>query len=150
MKLNLSASLEDYLEAILELKMEKNKVRVTDLSNALGVKKSSVNTAIGKLKKLNLVYHERYEDIKLTWLGLEAAKKVKTKHDILFRFLSEFLGVDIGIADEDACKIEHIISDETFGRVENFMNFIEKKALYDKSKWLKDFKAFIKDGQEVV
>lgn len=117
----LSPSLENYLEVILNLTELHGAVRVTDLSEELSVAKSSVNQAVSKLVELKLVYHERYGPLKLTTSGLELANKIKRRHKILKKFMTEILGVERDIAEEDACKIEHHISSETFERLVDFL-----------------------------
>jgi DtxR family transcriptional regulator, Mn-dependent transcriptional regulator len=118
-----SSSLEDYLEAILALSgTVGTPVRITDLSDRLGVSKPSASVAVKRLADAGLVRHERYGDIRLTPTGGKCAKRVASRHELLFRFLKDVLGVDASIADEDACRLEHDLSPET---VECLMHFVE-------------------------
>ncbi len=126
MSTGLSSSLEDYLEAIYKIKQNEGRISITNISTMLDVRKSSVNSAIKKLKSLDYVIHEKYEEIILTGKGEEAAKRVKAKHDVLFKFLSCFLGVPDKKAAEEACKIEHSISETTFESLERFIDLLEK------------------------
>lgn len=117
----ISPSLEDYLEAILELKVVHGLVRVTDLAEKLGVAKSSVNQAVGKLTAKKLLAHERYGPLELTPLGIDEATKVKERHQLLTCFFNEILGVERPIAESDACHIEHFISPVTMEKLVVFL-----------------------------
>ncbi|MHC1586380.1 MAG: metal-dependent transcriptional regulator [Candidatus Hecatellaceae archaeon] len=116
-----SASFEDYLEAIYLLGREKGEVRVTDLAAKLKVKKASVSEALTKLAERGLVKHERYGAVTLTGKGFRAAEKVYRKHQAVYRFLTEILGVQPQTAEKDACAIEHAVSKETLDKLEKFL-----------------------------
>lgn len=120
-KISISPSLEDYLEVILDLKEENDSIRVTDLANKLGVAKSSVNQAVMKLCDLKLLKHERYGTLELTGTGETEARKIRERHQILKRFLSEILGVDPQIAEKDACGIEHYVSPVTMEKLVGYL-----------------------------
>lgn len=119
--LDLSSSLQDYLEAILELSQTDSSVRVTDLAGKLKIAKASVSQSIDKLAGLGLVEQESYGPIKLTEIGKEQALKIRRRHRMLRRFLTAILGVDPAIAEEDACRMEHAISPETMERLVAFL-----------------------------
>ena len=126
MNLNtISPSLQDYLEVILNITEKKEKVRITDLSIEMNVAKSSVNQAIQKLMKLELVTHEKYGPLELTLAGERQAKKVKNRHRHLKDFLINVLGVDRATAEKDACAMEHHISAIT---LEKLIGFLEKNG----------------------
>jgi len=120
-----SASMEDYLEAIGVLSDQGKVVRANQISRALDVKKSSVTAALKKLTATGLVVHEPYGYVELTREGKRIAEGVIRRHQILTRFLTEVLGVDEKIAEEDACKIEHIISSVSTEKLTEFMEFVE-------------------------
>jgi DtxR family Mn-dependent transcriptional regulator len=120
--MKVSASGQDYLEAILELYLDKGHIRSIDISEKLGVTRPSVNRAINVLKINGLVTHEKYSDIYLTNQGMRLAKAVKSRHLVLKKFLNEVLLVDEKTADEDACKMEHNISLETLEKLQNFVD----------------------------
>jgi Mn-dependent DtxR family transcriptional regulator len=101
-----TASMEDYLEAIAQLRAEETEVRVTQISKRLGVKKPSVTSALHKLSEDGLVKHQRYGHVELTAKGRKVAEEVMRRHDVLFRFLSDVLGVDGETAQDDACRVE--------------------------------------------
>lgn len=106
-------SLQDYLEKILMLKDEIHDVRSVDLARKLNFSKASVSVAIKKMQQEGYVDVSSKGFISLTLKGEEIAKAVLERHTILTNFF-ESLGVEENIAKEDACNIEHIISEETF------------------------------------
>ena len=117
--------MEDYLEAIAKLGEGKKVVKVKQLSEMLGVKMPSVTSALKKLSEQELVEHERYGHIKLTPEGDELARDVICRHEALTRFFAQALGIDRVTAEEDACKIEHVISPLSMDRLTKFVEFIE-------------------------
>lgn len=122
--IQISPSLEDYLEVILRLTETNEKVRVTDLASEMKVAKSSVNQAVKKLFELQLIQHQKYGPLELTKIGKEKATRITKRHQVLTRFFSEILGVDILAAETDACLIEHHLSTET---MEKLIDFLETK-----------------------
>jgi len=117
--------MEDYLEAIANLGEERKVVRVKQISEMLGVKMPSVTSALKKLSGQELVEHERYGHIKLTPEGDKVARDVIYRHEALTRFFAQALGINRETAEEDACKIEHIISPLSMERLAKFVKFIE-------------------------
>lgn len=117
----LSSSMQDYLEAILELAVEENSVRITDIANKLNIAKASVNQTIGKFKEMGLVRQQAYGPVELTDDGRQLAKKVRLRHRMLRQFLIEALGVDPGIAEKDACLMEHAVSPMTIDKLTEFL-----------------------------
>ncbi|MCX7917776.1 MAG: metal-dependent transcriptional regulator [bacterium] len=113
----LTKSLEDYLEAIKVLTIEKKVTRVKEISELLEVRSSSVVNALNILKEKGYIKQEKYGYIELTDLGEKEAKKILDKHKIVFKFLIHILDVSEDVAKIDACKIEHIISDETLKKM---------------------------------
>jgi len=120
-----SASMEDYLEAIAKLGERRKAVRVKQLSDRLGVKMPSVTSALKKLSEQELVEHERYGHVKLTSEGRKLARDVIGRHEALTRFFAQALGINSEAAEEDACKIEHVISPLSMDRLAKFVEFIE-------------------------
>ena len=110
---SLSASLEDYLKEIYVLSLEGREVRVTDLAKCLGLTKPSVNRAVSTLKDQGLLTHEHYGRISLTDEGRKMAKKIYENYRVMYRFLTEILGVDMETADREAHLMEHALSKET-------------------------------------
>jgi len=111
---------EDYLETILILKRKNGNVRSIDIANELGFTKASVSRAMSILKKSGYIYMSKGNFIEFTEKGLEKAENVLERHHIINIFLVEVLGVDEDVANKDACKIEHIISEETFTKIKNY------------------------------
>jgi DtxR family Mn-dependent transcriptional regulator len=120
-----TASMEDYLEAIAKLSESRKVVKVKQLSEMLGVKMPSVTSALKRLSKEELVEHERYGSIKLTPEGDAVAREVIYRHEALTRFFAKALDINRETAEEDACKIEHVISPFSMERLAKFVEFIE-------------------------
>jgi len=89
------------------------------------VRNSSVSSALTILVAKGLIIHERYAQVKFTSNGEKIAEKVKSKHNVLQKFLIGVLKVDNETASEDACKMEHIISFQTFQKLTKFIEFVE-------------------------
>lgn len=115
----ISPSMEDYLERIYVTSMERGVVRIKDISKQMNVRMPSVNNAITLLKKKNFVTQEPYGYIELTDEGREAAIKIFNRHKVLTK-LFEFFGVSPEVAEQDACCVEHVISEETFVKIQEF------------------------------
>ena len=111
--MNVHESGEMYLEAILVLQRKQDFVRSVDVGEYLGYSKPSVSRAMGLLRKGGLITVERDGGLHLTQEGRELAEKIYERHTVLSRVLIG-LGVPEEIAVEDACKIEHDISDVSF------------------------------------
>ena len=105
-----------YLETILILSKRSNEVHQIDICDEMGFSKPSVSRAMGLLKNGGYIIIDENSHIFLTELGKEIAEKIYERHTTLTRFF-EKLGVTHETADEDACKIEHVISDETFDAI---------------------------------
>jgi len=117
---------ENYLEAILKLEEMSGPVRSIDVANLLGVSRPSVNKAVSVLKKAGMVEQQPYGRISLTPLGREQARAVDFRHQTLKRFLTKILGVEESVAEEDACRMEHVISPETMNRLTDYIQTIQE------------------------
>ena len=125
-----SMSHEDYLESIIMLGgTTENPIRSVDVANQMGVSKASVNKAVGLLKEKGFVDQPYYGDITLTEEGYEYGQAVYKRHRYLTAFLSKGLGIAEDVAEEEACLMEHAISDESF---EKWVDYIEKLGLVEK------------------
>jgi len=122
---NLSESLEDYLEIILQLSHEKGEVRVKDIAERKGVRMASVTGALKRLAKGEFIDYRARETVSLTQEGSDLAHRVLQRHEFIKRFLRDILGVDAGVAERDACSIEHTISLETLDRLAAFVEFLK-------------------------
>ncbi len=117
----LSYAMENYLEAIYELSEGNCGARVSDISERLGVTKASVNNAVLTLANKGLVINEKYKEVYLTPEGLKLARITSEKHNIIKKFFIEVLKINADIADEDACLIEHVISNDSVLAMQHFL-----------------------------
>jgi len=125
---NLSASLEDYLEAIFNLAGESNVARSKDIAESLGVAKPSVTGALKILAKKGLVNYRPYGYVTLTGSGVAEAARVARKHNIIKSFFVNILGIDAEVAQEAACKAEHALGSAIVSRLLDFTDFITRKG----------------------
>ena len=118
--MHLQESGEMYLETILVLSRRLNKVRSVDVAEEMGYSKPSVSRAVGILKKNGYIIMDGSGHLYLTDEGRSVAEKTFERHRVLTKVFTK-LGVSAGIAAEDACKIVHVISDETFEAIKRFV-----------------------------
>lgn len=111
---------ENYLETILVLKKRNGCVRAVDIANELNFSKPSVSKAMSVLKQAGHVKVDRLNQILLTDTGLEIAEKIYERHLTLTEYLVS-IGVNEETAAQDACKIEHVISEESFEKIKNIV-----------------------------
>ena len=116
----LQESAEMYLETIYQLLQERGSVRSVDVAVSMGYSKPSVSRAVGLLKQGGYLLMDKDGSLTLTEVGLTTAQKVYERHTILTGLLIR-LGVSPETAAEDACKMEHVISDETFDAMKKHM-----------------------------
>lgn len=112
---------ENYLETILILKEKQGVVRSIDVARTLNFSKPSVSRAVGILKEDGYIVVGTNGEIEFTQKGKEKAEAIYERHKLLTKFLQRVSGVNAKVAEEDACKMEHIISDETFQGIKEFM-----------------------------
>ena len=126
----LSRAGEDYLEAIYRISLESGHegapVRSVDVAEQLGVSKASVNKALSTLKESGMVEQSRYGRVTLTERGREYAALVWRAHRAIRLFLESDLGVEAQRADEEACLMEHVLSEDTMGRL---IAYLERQGL---------------------
>ena len=118
--MHLQESGEMYLETILVLTSQSPHVRAIDVGEYMGYSKPSVSRAVGILKKKGYIIMDGSGHLYLTDEGRSVAEKTFERHRVLTKVFTK-LGVSAGIAAEDACKIEHVISDETFEAIKRFV-----------------------------
>ena len=116
-----------YLETILILSKKKQEVHSVDVGDHMGFSKSSVSRAIGILKKGGFVVMEKDGALSLTEHGRRVAEKIYERHNLLTDFFSA-LGVDPEIAAQDACKVEHDISDDTVFAIKTHLQKIKESS----------------------
>lgn len=112
---------ENYLETILILQERNGCVRSIDVARELGVSKPSVSRAMGILREDGFITMEASGALSLTAAGAGRASAIYERHRIITRFLCEKIGVSRKTAETDACRIEHIICDETFEKIKDFL-----------------------------
>jgi DtxR family Mn-dependent transcriptional regulator len=123
----MTQSLEDYLEMVSFL-ADEGEVRVTDIAARLGVSKPSVLTALKVLEERGLLEHERYRRVLLTKKGVSLAGEIRDRHYVLTAFLRDILEVNAETAEKDACKMEHLLSEETFKKIRALTQSKTKKV----------------------
>ena len=123
-KPQLSASLEDYLEAIYHLSDAETVARSKDIAERLGVSRASVTSALRVLSEKSLVNYKPYGYITLTEKGRKLAGRVAGRHEILRRFFAEVLGVNDQTAHEAACRAEHTMGPDITSRLVSFVDFV--------------------------
>lgn len=119
--MQLQESAEMYLETIYLLTNQRSCVRSIDVAEHMGYSKPSVSRAVGLLKQGGYLAVDDDGFLSLTDEGKAVAEKIFERHTVLSRLFVR-LGVNEAVADEDACKIEHIISDETFNAIKAYLN----------------------------
>lgn len=135
----LTQKAEDYLEAILNIVLEKGYAKTRDVAAELGVSPSSVVEMFQKLDSIGLVEYRRYEGVVLTPRGRQIAEVIKFRHDTLKRF---FLLIDVPeeTADKDACTMEHELSEKSIGQIRFFIEFLDSAP--SRQELVKDFLAY--------
>lgn len=113
---------ENYLETILLLSKKNGSVRSIDIARELEFSKPSISRAVGLLKEEEYISIDKNGYIELTERGKKKAEAIYEKHQILTDFFIKIAKVTPEIAEEDACKVEHIISDECFQGIKKFLN----------------------------
>jgi DtxR family Mn-dependent transcriptional regulator len=116
-------AVEDYLKTIYELQFQEGTVSTTSLAKQMEVTAASATGMIKKLAKLKLVSYEPYQGVQLTSAGEKIALEVLRHHRLIERYLSEALGVPWDQVDEEAEKLEHILSDELENRMDAFLGY---------------------------
>ncbi len=119
----LTASLEDYLEAIFQIVEKKHAARAKDIVARLGVSGASVTEALQALARKGMINYAPYDIVTLTDAGREAANRIVRRHELLGTFFHQILGLDGDLAAENACRMEHAIGDLALERLEAFVEF---------------------------
>ena len=120
--MKIQESEEMYLETILRLRNRSSFVRSIDVASELGYSKPSISRAMGILKADGYITVEPNGQLILTDMGLAKAEQIYGRHVMLREFLRDTLGVSEENAEADACRIEHILSDETYSKLKSFID----------------------------
>ncbi len=121
----LTHALEDYLETIYELVRENKLARVKDIAGARGVRSASVTPAMKRLADMGLIRYEQREYIDLTPEGEVEARRIFSRHQVLTRFFTQFLGVEAEQAEGDACAMEHSLSSRSMSGLVRLFEFLD-------------------------
>lgn len=141
----LTSAMEDYLEAIIELEKKHRVVRVKDLAGKMSVKMPSVTHMLKTLDERNLVRYEPYGHVELTEEGRRIGEETLRRHHIIQGFLTDVLQVEAGAAEADACKMEHILGEETLNSLVMFMTFVQNCPLAGEE-WLAHYREYKNTG----
>lgn len=123
-KAQLTDSLEDYLETVYQLVRDKKFARVKDIARARNVRPGSVSPAMRRLAEMGLIEYVRREYIGLTPTGEERARRIMARHQLLCRLFEDVLQMEFAAAEEEACAMEHSLSDEAMDRLVRFFEFL--------------------------
>lgn len=117
-----SASKEDYLEAIYDLSLNNKNFKAVDIAKRLEISRASVSEALKKLSEQGFLNYEKYKPVTLTAKGLELAQQVFLKHKTLCKFFEKFLNLSNKEAQINACKIEHVITENAFTKIKELVD----------------------------
>lgn len=123
---NITSGLEDYLEEIYIAQINHKPLKGAELARKLNISRASVSEALARLVEKKLITYSSYEAISLTKNGISEAKKVYEKHHILKNFFEKVLEIPSDEAGENACKIEHIVSQNILDRMTEFTKFYQE------------------------
>lgn len=117
-------SIQDYLKTLLELSGNGEPVHSFQVAQAINVSRASVSRAMNVLVSLGYIVKQKYGTIMLTDLGKITAETIKKRNNLITVFLKDVLNVDADIAETDACRMEHTISEQTACKLEQYMRRI--------------------------
>jgi len=143
--IRLSASLEDYIEAIYLISHHKETARSKEIAAHLNVSRASVTEALRSLAKKDLINYAPYEAISLTTKGRTVAKDVVRRHNALKQFFVEVLGIDQDLAEQGACRVEHAAPQAIIDQMINFINFLESSP-DESTQLIQDFLVFCREN----
>ncbi len=126
----LTTGLEDYLELIYKTILDNKEIKAIDIANEFNISRPSVSEALIRLADMDLIVYEGRKGIKITQKGIDEAKKIINKHNVLLKFFNQVLEIDYSIANKNACKIEHVIDDFVLEKIKNFSEFCIENNIY--------------------
>ena len=115
-------SAEMYLETIYLLEKSHGHAHGVDIANKLGISKASVSKAIKKLQTEGLLKHESYGTINLTQQGIDVSEGIYRKHTLIYKFLKQSLEISDKEASENACRMEHTVSEQLLNSIEDYLD----------------------------
>lgn len=124
----LSASLEDYLEAIAELSISEGHAHSKEIAAKLGVKMPSVTEALRQLVEMGYIIYNVHYPVQLTSSGRAVAGKIVRRHQVLKRFFTDILGLSPAKAVDAACHLEHVVDEDTISRFVIFSDAIAERS----------------------
>lgn len=130
----LTATQEDYLEAVLYLTTRKKVARNMEIADLLGVKRASVTRAVKLLSQKGLVEHETHGYVTLTELGRSIAVEITDRHRLFTHFFRDIIGVNQSESDDLACRIEHMISGSVLQKFRDFIEKIDERMKQDNNR----------------
>jgi len=145
--IELSESLEDYLEVILKLEQAHKVARAKDIAEKMNVQRGSVTGALKNLKERKLINYEPYSFITLTPKGKKLAREISRRHAVLKDFLFNVLQIDVETAEATACRMEHAIDKKTLERLVCFIDYVHKFPKEGEN-WIKSFRKYCKSFEE--
>ncbi len=144
MSIDLSESMEDYLEIILNLEKINKVARSKDIAEKLGVKRGSVTGALKNLAKKELIDYEPYGFITLSSKGKKIAEEIAYRHSVIKDFLFRILQLDDKNSEVTACKLEHAMDKSSISKLVKFISFIDN-CPKNGSEWIKNFINYCSD-----
>ncbi len=135
---------EDYLEAILISLEERGHAKTNEIAEDLGIKAPSVTEMFQRLEDKGFIEYRKYQGASLTDRGREIAKSVRSSHEVLRDFF-EYIQVPEDLADRDACKVEHNLSNVTARQLREFVRFLEDST-EGVPEWVVDFRNYSFEG----
>lgn len=145
-EINLTSNMEDYLKTIYLLDKSHKVVRVKQIAEKLNVKMASVTGALKSLMEKGMVNHDRYGYVELTEDGRKIAEQVYKKQFILADFFEKVLQIPFKEAEDDACKMEHIVSKQLLDRMILFLRFLEDHKIIE-DKFIQSFEKYINEAE---
>ena len=118
---SISSSVEDYLEIIYKYTKHNKQIKAVDISKKLDISRASVTEALQRLAQKGYIKYEKNIPIELTEVGLKIAESVALRHSVSYEFFQNILGLEKEEAEENACKVEHVISQKAFEKFIDFM-----------------------------
>jgi len=145
--IELSESLEDYLEVILDLQLKKKVARAKDIARKLGIQPGSVTGGLKSLVEKKLINYEPYSFITLTSEGTRIAKAVTRRHRVLKDFLLKVLQLDEATAEAAACRMEHAVDEVSVERLVDFVEYLFSCPRAGDG-WIQSFVEYTRTGKK--